>query len=99
MNFPASRHWRAAALLGAFLGALTVLMTPSACGHGETAAASGDTIWTVPVVGALPDDSYGRLVRRGRDLITATYAHIGPGVSVPAKRYAGNNRAGGDCLL
>src|SRR3954453_8516255 len=29
-------------------------------------------IWGVPDVGALPDDAHGRLVRRGRDLITAT---------------------------
>jgi thiosulfate dehydrogenase len=58
-----------------------------------------DTIWTVPEVGALPDDDYGRLVRRGRDLVTATYAHIGPDVSDPAKRYAGNNLACGNCHL
>src|SRR4051812_13636701 len=38
-------------------------------------------IWGVPEVGALPDDPHGRLVRRGRDLITATYAHIGPEVA------------------
>ena len=31
--------------------------------------------------------------------ITATYAHIGPEVSDPAKRYAGNNLACGDCHL
>src|SRR5690348_12575258 len=42
-------------------------------------------IWGVPEVGALPDDAHGRLVRRGRDLITATYAHIGPEVADPAK--------------
>jgi thiosulfate dehydrogenase len=38
-------------------------------------------------------------VRHGRDLITATYAHIGPEVSDPAKRYAGNNLACGNCHL
>ena len=38
-----------------------------------------DPIWSVPDVGALPDDAHGRLVRRGRDLITATYAHMGSG--------------------
>jgi cytochrome c len=43
--------------------------------------------------------SYGRLVRRGRDLITATYAHIGPDVSDPSKRFAGNNLACGNCHL
>src|SRR6476646_4964767 len=56
-------------------------------------------VWTVPEVGALPDDAHGRLVRRGRDLITATYAHIGPEVFDPAKRYAGNNLACRNCHL
>jgi thiosulfate dehydrogenase len=56
-------------------------------------------IWGVPEVGALPDDARGRLVRRGRDLITATYAHIGPEVADPAKRYAGNNLACRNCHL
>jgi len=56
-------------------------------------------IWSVPEVGALPDDTHGRLVRRGRDLVTATYAHIGPAVADPAKRYAGNNLACSNCHL
>jgi thiosulfate dehydrogenase len=57
------------------------------------------SIWTVPEIGALPDDDYGRQVRRGRDLITATYAHIGPNVANPAKRYTGNNLACTNCHL
>jgi thiosulfate dehydrogenase len=56
-------------------------------------------IWTVPEIGALPSNPYGRLVRRGRDLITATYAHIGPEVPDRAKRFAGNNLACGNCHL
>lgn len=56
-------------------------------------------VWTVPQVGALPDDDHGRLVRRGRDLITATYAHIGPEVPDSAKRFAGNNLACSNCHL
>src|SRR5262245_59000354 len=55
------------------------------------ATPSAQQIWTVPEVGSLPNNSYGRLVRRGRDLITATYAHIGPEVADRAKRFAGNN--------
>ena len=55
-------------------------------------------IWTVPEVGALPDDDHGRLVRRGRDLITATYAHIERSPD-PAKRFAGNNLACSNCHL
>jgi len=38
-------------------------------------------------------------VRRGRDLITATYAHIGPEVPDRAKRFASNNLACGNCHL
>ncbi len=56
-------------------------------------------IWTVPEVGSLPDDSLGQQIRRGRDLITATYAHIGPEVADPAKRFAGNNLACSNCHL
>src|SRR5262245_62591957 len=60
---------------------------------------AGATIWTVPEIGALPNDANSRLVRRGRDLITATYAHIGPEVADRAKRFAGNNLACGNCHL
>ena len=37
--------------------------------------------------------------RRGRDLITATYAHIGPNVPDASQRYAGNNLACSNCHL
>src|SRR5262245_49223575 len=46
-----------------------------------------------------PEQYPGRLVRRGRDLITATYAHIGPEVADPSKRFAGNNLACSNCHL
>jgi thiosulfate dehydrogenase len=62
-------------------------------------AKSSPQIWTVPEIGALPDDANSRLVRRGRDLITATYAHIGPEVADAAKRFAGNNLACSNCHL
>jgi len=81
------------------LAAVVALLLPSAHSPAQTAKSPGGTIWTVPEVGALPDNEFGRLVRRGRDLITATYAHIGPEVSDPAKRYAGNNLACNDCHL
>jgi thiosulfate dehydrogenase len=42
----------------------------------------------------LPDDAFGRAVRRGRDLIVKTSSLIGPDASDPAMRYAGN---GLDC--
>src|SRR5262245_60325836 len=56
-------------------------------------------VWDVPEVGALPYDAEGRRVRRGRDLVTATYAHIGPRVPDRAKRFAGNNLACANCHL
>jgi thiosulfate dehydrogenase len=83
----------------ALLAAIAALALLSAQGHAQSAKPSAGSIWTVPEVGALPDNDYGRQVRRGRDLITATYAHIGPEVSDPAKRYAGNNLACGNCHL
>ena len=67
-------------------------------GSAQQPAAS-PPIWTVPEIGALPNDANGQMVRRGRDLVTATYAHIGPEVADPAKRFAGNNLACGNCHL
>ena len=92
------RHCRAGLLLAA-LAMLTLLTLLPGHAHSQTAAPSSDAIWAVPEVGALPDDNQGRLVRHGRDLVTATYAHIGPEVSDPSKRYAGNNLACGNCHL
>jgi thiosulfate dehydrogenase len=60
---------------------------------------SAHQIWTVPEIGALPNNASGRLVRRGRDLITATYAYIGPEVAGRSKRFAGNNLACANCHL
>lgn len=56
-------------------------------------------LWTVPEVGALPRDAHGLQVREGRDLVTATYAYIGPNVADASKRYAGNNLACTNCHL
>src|SRR3989442_6975759 len=69
--------------------------------HGFVPAQGQDSpaIWTVPEIGALPSDANARLVRRGRDLIAATYAHIGPEVADPTKGFAGNNLACGNCHL
>src|ERR1700722_2233372 len=44
------------------------------------------SLWTVPEIGALPRDAHGLAVREGRDLITATYAYIGPDDSDVAER-------------
>jgi thiosulfate dehydrogenase len=62
-------------------------------------AAKNLPLWTVPEVGALPRDAHGLQVREGRDLITATYAYVGPNVADASKRYAGNNLACSNCHL
>jgi thiosulfate dehydrogenase len=48
----------------------------------------------VPDPDALPDDVFGRTVRRGRNLIAKTSSLIGPDAADPTMRYAGN---GLDC--
>src|SRR5262249_16487451 len=101
----ASAGFRPAALCGSrifvavFAPGMSWMVLPASTGLAEGVAASNPPIWAVPRGGALPDDEYGRLVRRGRDLITATYAHIGPEVPNPANRYAGNNLACSNCHL
>lgn len=78
------------------LAALAALAAPASA---QFVNAPADPDWSVPEIGALPDDENGRLVRRGRDLVTATYAHIGPAVEDASKRYAGNNLACTNCHL
>ena len=63
------------------------------------AAAQDTSIWTVPEVSALKRDNFGLEVRRGRDLVAATYAYIGPHVDDRAKRFAGNDLACTNCHL
>lgn len=82
----------AATLLCAMLAGVTSAVA-------QFANAPADPIWSVPEIGTLPDNEQNRLIRRGRDLITATYAHIGPAVADEAKRYAGNNLACTNCHL
>ena len=84
--------------------AVSLGLVASYVGFGLTPTSAQQTppspkIWTVPEIGALPNDALGQQVRRGRDLITATYAHIGPEVADPAKRFAGNNLACANCHL
>ncbi len=66
---------------------------------GAQVRSQSGAIWTVPEIGALPRDAHGLLVREGRDLITATYAYIGPHVPNMSKRYAGNDLACANCHL
>ena len=83
---------------------LTILVMVVFCTFGMKAFAQfvnapADPAWSVPEIGALPDNEQSRLIRRGRDLVTATYAHIGPAVADETKRYAGNNLACTNCHL
>src|SRR5262245_23283587 len=80
-------------------GACIIAVAAVGVGASGAAHAQAPAVWTVPEVGALPFDAFGVQVRRGRDLITATYAHIGPEVADTAKRFAGNNLACSNCHL
>lgn len=62
-------------------------------------ASIGEEEWVVPDIEQLPDDAWGRLVRKGRDLTVETFAHIGPEVEDSAMRFAGNNLACQSCHL
>jgi thiosulfate dehydrogenase len=66
----------------------------SVSGHSQTVPTTAAPAWTVPDPDSLPDDAFGRAVRRGRDLIVKTSSLIGPDASDPAMRYGGN---GLDC--
>ena len=83
-------------IVALFLSGITAV---SQTGAATAQNAAAPPVWTVPQISALPNDHYGKLVRQGRDLIDATYAHIGPLVAAPAKRFAGNNLACSDCHL
>ncbi len=87
---------RNASLIALVAATLLICAAPA---YAQFVAAPADPTWSVPEIGALPDNEQGRLIRRGRDLITATYAHIGPAVADESKRYAGNNLACTNCHL
>jgi thiosulfate dehydrogenase len=55
--------------------------------------------WTVPDIDTLSDDAWGRMVRMGRDLTVETYAHLGPEVVDPSKRFTGTSMACQSCHL
>ncbi len=93
--------WTASVSLRAAIGLVAVAWVAGWSGGLSFAqeTPSAQQIWTVPEIGALPNNANGRLVRRGRDLIAATYAYIGPEVADRAKRFAGNNLACTSCHL
>jgi thiosulfate dehydrogenase len=63
----------------------------------EPAIAKDD--WTVPDIAKLPDNAWGRLVREGRELTIATYAHLGPDIADAGHRFSGNNMSCQNCHL
>ena len=57
------------------------------------------TQWMLPDIRTVGDGPFGQLVRYGHSLFTDTANEIGPSVSEPAKRLAGNNLACQNCHL
>ena len=84
---------------GQAAGETTTSQAVTAATPQAAAAASSSDAWSVPDVDKLPDDAWGTTVRMGRDLTVATYAHLGPEVSDPSKRFTGSNMACQNCHL
>jgi thiosulfate dehydrogenase len=57
------------------------------------------TQWMPPDIDMVADDPFGTLVKYGYELFTDTANKIGPTVSDPTKRFAGNNLACQNCHL
>jgi thiosulfate dehydrogenase len=80
----------------------TLCITVSTAGADRSIAGSSEidlTQWTPPDIGAVADDPFGRLVKYGHALFTDTANEIGPTVSDPTKRFAGNNLTCQNCHL
>lgn len=84
-----------AAAAAVVVGAAAQAQTPTTAGASPGKVSLLDR--PRPALESLPDDDYGRLVRRGHELATRTFAHIGPEVQDSAKRFAGNNLACTSC--
>lgn len=80
------------ATFGCLSGALLLfaLATSQTC-FADDAKSQSHSAWTIPDIDKLPDDTWGRTVRYGRDLISKTSSLIGPEVADATKRFAGNN--------
>ena len=57
------------------------------------------TQWTPPDIATVADDPFGKLVKYGHALSTDTANEIGPAVSDPTRRFAGNNLTCQNCHL
>jgi thiosulfate dehydrogenase len=83
------------------LGA-TLCITVSTAGSDRSIAGSSKidlTKWAPPDITTVADDPFGRLVKYGHALFTDTANEIGPTMSDPAKRFAGNNLTCQNCHL
>ena len=80
-----------------FLLLAASLCTPALiAGLDGSMAGSNDidlTRWTPPDITAVADDPFGTLVKYGYSLFTDTANEIGPTVSDPTRRFAGNHLA------
>lgn len=85
-----------------FLLTATLCITASIAGPDRSIAGSGDidlTQRTPPDIATVADDPFGTLVKYGYTLFTDTANEIGPTVSDPTRRFAGNNLACQNCHL
>src|SRR6516162_3825551 len=85
----------------AFLGAamLCARTLPAAADSAKQTAEIDLTLWTPGDIASVRDDPFGALVKYGYTLFTDTANEIGPTVADPARRFAGNNLACGNCHL
>ena len=83
----------------AFLGAV-MLCTGTVAVAAELAKQAAEvdlTQWPVSDIASVKGDPFGVLVKYGYALFTDTANQIGPTVADPARRFAGNNLACGNC--
>ena len=76
--------------------------TASIAGLNRSIAGSNDidlTQWTPPDITTVADDPFGTLVKYGHALFTDSANEIGPNVSDPSRRFAGNNLTCQNCHL
>ena len=96
--------WNECAMRRSWLLLIAAMLctTVSITGLNRSIAESNDidlTQWTPPDITTVADDPFGTLVKYGYALFTDTANEIGPMVSDPARRFAGNNLACQNCHL
>src|SRR6516164_7449192 len=85
-----------------FLLAAMLCTTVSIARLNRAIAGNSDidlTRWTPPDISTVPDDPFGILIKYGHALFTDTANEIGPTMSDPARRFAGNNLTCQNCHL